>query len=170
MPIFDAGAGADIRVERSLEETKGGKNLRFKEPKSTRGRRNITVPPSVVAELRQHWTAQQEQRLALGVGKAAPDDLVFPDDKGGPRKSNLVSSAWRRLVRTRQLPTVSLHAWRHTHVSQLIASGMDILSISRRIGHSSPSITLDKHGHLFDNTDAKAAQVIEQAFGQTLTE
>src|SRR4051812_293637 len=31
--------------------------------------------------------------------------------------------------------------------SQLIASGMDVLTISRRMGHGSPSITLDVYGH-----------------------
>jgi integrase len=158
---FDKGV---VRVEYSVEETEGGRTLRFKEPKSAKGRRNITVPPSVSAELRAHWTAQQQTRLALGQGKASPDDLVFPDDKGGARKPSLVTSAWRRLVRIKKLPKVSLHAWRHTHVSQLIASGMDILTISHRIGHSNPSITLDRYGHLFANTDAQAAVVMENAF------
>ena len=35
-----------------------------------------------------------------------------------------------------------LHGLRHTHVSQLIAAGLDVLTISRRIGHASPTITL----------------------------
>src|SRR6185312_10991813 len=37
------------------------------------------------------------------------------------------------------LPPVNLHALRHTHASQLIASGMDVLTISRRLGHGSPT-------------------------------
>jgi integrase len=34
------------------------------------------------------------------------------------------------------LPYVTLHTLRHTHASQLITSGMDILTVSRRLGHS----------------------------------
>ncbi len=57
---------------------------------------------------------------------------------------------------------------RHTHASQLIASGMDVLTISRRLGHGSPTITLGVYGHLFGSTDDKAADVIERAFGRVL--
>jgi hypothetical protein len=38
----------------------------------------------------------------------------------------------------------TLHGLRHTHVSQLIAAGLDVLTISRRIGHASPAITLNR--------------------------
>ena len=72
-----------LRVVQSLEQTKAG--LRFKAPKTKHGRRTITLPPSIVAELRTHWKAQQEQRLALGLGKAPETALVFPTWDGKPR-------------------------------------------------------------------------------------
>lgn len=59
---------------------------------------------------------------------------------------------------------------RHTHASQLIAGGMDVLTISRRLGHGSPTITLGVNGHLFSNTDDRAAQVVEAAFGRATTD
>ena len=59
---------------------------------------------------------------------------------------------------------ISLHAFRHTHASALIASGMDILTVSRRLGHSSPTVTLNVYGHLFANTDDRAAQIVQSAF------
>jgi integrase len=61
-------------------------------------------------------------------------------------------------------PDITLHSLRHTHASQLIASGLDVLTISRRLGHGSPAITLAVYGHLFANTDDRAAQVMEAAF------
>ena len=45
---------------------------------------------------------------------------------------------------------------------------MDVPSISRRLGHGSPTITLGIYGHLFASTDDKAADVIERAFGKVL--
>ena len=63
---------------------------------------------------------------------------------------------------------VTLHALRHTHVSSLIAAGVDILTISRRLGHASPTITLGVYGHLFSNTDDRAAQVIEAMFARVM--
>ena len=160
--------GARIRVEQSLEETKSG--LRFKPPKTKYGRRTIALASSVVAELRLHWKQQQEQRLRLGTGKIPDDGLVLPRWDGSPRSPNSVTKEWIRAVRELKLPSISLHALRHTHASQLIASGMDVLTISRRLGHGSPTITLGVYGHLFSNTDERAAQIIEAAFGKTLTE
>ena len=157
-----------IRVEQSLEQTKGG--LRFKPPKTRYGRRAITIPVSVVDELRRHWKAQQELRLALGLGKPPDDALVFPNSDGMPRSPNAVTKAWAQAVVTHKLPQVSLHALRHTRASQLIASGLDVLTISRRLGHGSPAITLGVYGHLFANTDDRAAQVFEAAFGAAQTE
>ena len=59
---------------------------------------------------------------------------------------------------------------RCAYASQLIAAGMDVLSISRRLGHGLPSITLDVYGHLFHSRDDQAAAVFEKAFGSVLTE
>ena len=47
----------------------------------------------------------------------------------------------------------------------LIASGMDVLTISRRLGHSTPAITLGVYGHLIHGVDDRAAAVMDQAFG-----
>ena len=52
-----------------------------------------------------------------------------------------------------------------TPCSKLIASGLDVLTISRRLGHSSPTITLGVYGHLIHGTDDRAAQIMEAAFG-----
>jgi integrase len=68
------------------------------------------------------------------------------------------------------LSNVTLHAWRHTHASQLIASGMDVLTISRRLGQGSASITLNVYGHLFHASDDRAASVFENAFSRVLGE
>jgi integrase len=157
-----------IRVERSLEQTKGG--LRFKEPKTKHGRRSIKIPPSIVTELKAHWAQQQAQRLRLGLGRAADGDLVFPRWDGTARSPNATTREWVRALAENKLPAISLHALRHTHASQLIAAGMDPVAISRRLGHASPTITLNVYGHLFGNSDDRAADIIEAAFGKTLTD
>jgi integrase len=60
----------------------------------------------------------------------------------------------------------TLHALPDGHVSQLITAGMNILTISRRLDHTSAAITLRVYGHLFDDTDAKAAEIMEAAFAK----
>src|SRR5262249_39506092 len=75
---FDAG---HLRVEQALEETTRA-GLVFKAPKSRHGRRTVTLPPSTIAVLREHWKKQQEQRLMLGLGKAPANALVFANFDG----------------------------------------------------------------------------------------
>lgn len=160
----------ELQVQQSLEQTKGDPPLRFKSPKTKYGRRTISLPESIVTEFRTHRKKQTETRLQLGLGKDEPEALVFRLPSGEPMMPDNVSSEWRRLVAALKLPKVTMHALRHTHASQLIASGMDVLTISRRLGHGSPSITLTVYAHLFKPTDKAAAAVFESAFGQSLDE
>ena len=49
-----------------------------------------------------------------------------------------------------------------THACQrLISAGLDVVAISRRMGHSSPVVTLRVYGHLFKQDDSAAAAAIE---------
>jgi len=148
---------AVLRVERSLEQTKAG--LRTKPPKTKRGRRNIGLPAETVDMLRDHRKAQIELRLALGQG--GPPVLVFSTIEGRHLKPNGISRNWRQTCKARKLPRVQFHALRHTHASTLIRASVDVLTISRRLGHSSASMTLDVYGHLMEGADAAAAKAIE---------
>ena len=73
---------------------------------------------------------------------------------------NGLSSAWGEAKRELGIPC-SFHALRHTHASQLIASGVDIATISKRLGHASPAITLSIYAHMFASNDRKAADAID---------
>ena len=161
---FDNGI---VRIERSLEQTKAG--LRFKSPKSRHGRRNVAISPWILAELKAHRTRQQERRLSLGQGKAAPDDLVFARWDGAVRAPHWLTQKFAQAMAALKI-NATLHGLRHTHVSQLIAAGLDVLTVSRRIGHASAAITLDVYGHMFKNTDARAAEIMEAAFARVRTE
>ena len=148
--------GSTLKVERSLEQTvKGG--LRFKEPKTRNSRRSITLPPSAVSMLDQHRKDQLETRLKLGQGKLGSDALVFSNLDGSPISPNSFSVMWGRAV-----PEATFHSLRHVHASALIAAGQDVVTVSRRLGHAKPTITLNVYGHLFRNTDAGCADAIER--------
>jgi integrase len=99
-----------LRVEQSLEQTRAG--LRFKAPKTKHGLRTMTLPVSVISELRAHWRAQNEQRLALGIGRSTPQELVFPAWDGRPLMPNTLSREWSRTIAAIDGRQISLHALR----------------------------------------------------------
>jgi len=148
-----------VRIERSLEETKSG--LRFKPPKTKHGKRTISLPPNAVAVLREHRRKLLETRMALGLGKPYADALLFGEADGSPRRPDQLSWLWRSACKSLKLPMVSFHALRHTHASALIAAGLDVVVISRRLGHGSPHVTLRVYGHLFKRDDSAAAKAME---------
>jgi integrase len=152
-----------MRIERSLEET-GKRQLRFKSPKTAHGRRTVSLPAMAIEALREHRRRHLEMRLALGLGgRPEPDALVFAKPDGSPLPPDWLSGQWRRVVAAKKLPQVTFHALRHTHASTLLASGLDIVRVSRRLGHGSPAITLTVYSHLIRKTDADAADAIEAA-------
>jgi integrase len=152
---------ATLRIERSLEQTKAG--LKFKLPKTKTSKRTVSLPPTAVEALRAHRRQQLETRLALGQGRPDGETLVFGTIEDDPIAPDTFSRNWHRFVRARNLPIVSFHALRHTHVSALIARGVDVLTISRRIGHANAAITLRVYGHLFEQNDSAAVAAIEAA-------
>jgi integrase len=159
--------GARVTIERSLEQTKKhgekGCDLRFKRPKTKAGVRTLSLPASAVAVLRKHRQSQLELRMQLGLGKLPDDALVFCRPDGSPVPPNDLSRDWARVCKAKGLPEVSFHSLRHTHASALISSGMDVVAISRRLGHKSPTTTLRIYAHLFAKLakDAAAADAIE---------
>jgi integrase len=150
---------ASLSIERSLEQTKAG--LRFKPPKTACGRRTISLPPSAVTVLCEHRRRQLELRLALGLGRAEPETLLFSEPDGSPMAPDKLSWRWRNTCVSLKLPRVSFHALRHTHASMLIASGLDVVAISRRLGHANPNVTLAVYAHLFKKDDSTAADAVE---------
>jgi integrase len=154
-----------LNVERSLQESKSA-GLVFKSPKTKHGRRTITLPQSAVAMLREHRKEQLELRLQLGMGKHGADDLVFCNHDGSPISCSYLSKMWRLATdRLPSFPKVSFHSLRHSHASALIAAGIDVVKVSRRLGHSSPVITLRVYAHEFKDEDDGAAAAIEAVLG-----
>ena len=148
-----------MRIERAVEQTKQG--IAVKPPKTRHGRRLVTLAPVTVDVLRARLRAQQEQWLASGRGKVTPDAPVFAAVDGEIMSPRSISKAWERMTRRLGIKA-SFHATRHYHASRLIADRIDVVTVSRRLGHSSPAITLKIYAYLMESDD-RAAKVMQRA-------
>ena len=52
---------------------------------------------------------------------------------------------------------MSLHSLRHGYASLLISRGLNVVFVSRQLGHANPNITLEVYAHLFERADHDAA-------------
>lgn len=78
---------------------------------------------------------------------------LAPEDKKKVKREELIRMAG--------LDNVTLHTLRHAHASILIYQGVDIKTISRRLGHEDVAFTLQVYGHLLPGQDEKAAAAID---------
>jgi integrase len=154
-----------IEVREALEETTAH-GIRFKAPKTKAGRRDITLPDLLVEMLREFRKEQLEIRIKLGTGKIPDDALLFAGIDGALPSQKRYSKAWSDFAFQIKRPDLAFHNLRHTHASQLIDAGVDIVTISKRLGHAKPDITLRIYAHLFQKDDGKAAAAINAALNR----
>ena len=129
-----------LRVMESLEQTKAG--IRFKSPKNGR-HRAITLPRYAVEELRRLKREQAEALLALGVRQTS-DTLLCCRADGEPHQPLSLTYEFARFIgRMTDMPRVRFHDLRHSHATQLLATGVHPKIASERLGHASVGITLD---------------------------
>jgi integrase len=157
---FDKGT---LRIERAVEQTT--QRTAIKGTKTKHGRRTLTLPAATLDVLRAHWNETQRLYLALGRGRVSKDAYIFAPidaDSLTPRSPRSVTKEWFLLTKRLGIG-VTFHALRHTCASLLIASGLDLLTISRRLGHANASITLNVYGHMMPNMDDRAAAILDAA-------
>ncbi len=153
-------------MREALEETKAH-GVQVKTPKSKAGRRDVTLPDIVVDVLCEYRRNQLELRMRLGLGKLSDEaDLLFPTLEGSLPSPRAFSAEWADVAASIGMPDITFHALRHTHASQLIDAGLDVVTIAKRLGHSGPNITLKVYAHLFRDSDDKAAQAINEALAR----
>jgi integrase len=143
-------------IDRSVCQTRDG--LVFKSTK-TEEPRKVELPPSMVASLEAHRLRQDEFRRQFGPDYRSDLDLIFANPDGSPLMPNSISSTVSRLCRRLGLPKgASLHVLRHSHASLLLADGVDLATVSARLGHSSVRTTADIYSHAIRGKDHAAAQ------------
>lgn len=157
--------GRRLTVRRALSYAYG--KMAFKEPKSARSWRTIELSATTVAMLREHRTRQAEHRLHVGP-VWQEHDLVLPSGEGKPWLPRDFYRDYRTIVDATSIEepeSVTFHVLRHTAATQWIRAGVDILTVSRRLGHASAAFTMDVYGHLLAGQQRHAAEVFDHLLG-----
>ena len=59
------------------------------------------------------------------------------------------------------MPHITFHGLRHTHATLLIAQGLDVRTVSNRLGHAQTSTTLNIYAHAFARMDREASDKLD---------
>lgn len=157
--------GRVLRISKSLEQTKDG--LRVKPTKSEKPR-DIPLPKSVIEVLREHRGRQSENRRMFGADYRDDLNLVFAAPDGDYLKPDTMTAKVCLLASKAGLTGSSLHTLRHSHGSQLLANGVPLPVVSKRLGHSSVYVTATIYSHALSKDELAAADVWDTSVQQSI--
>lgn len=101
------------------------------------------------------------------------NDLVFINQSNGlVPSSNAVNKALRFCMKKLNIEKKDFHfhSLRHAHVAFLLSQGVDIYAISKRLGHSNISITMEVYAYLIDETKNKNDKKILKSLDKLLND
>lgn len=123
---------AVVKVSRGVTTVHG--KFVIGDPKSSAGKRDVTVPPHVVADVVEHLEKH------TGKGKEA---LLFPSPThGGSLAHSSLHKAWHKARTAAQRPGLRFHDLRHTGLTFAAQAGATTRELMARGGHSNPRVAL----------------------------
>lgn len=149
-------------MRRTLVWRKGG-GWYFGEPKTSRSRRTLPLPMSLVSALIEHRRKQGESRLKKGADYQN-NDLVFATSEGTPiLLRNLVRRHFRPVItRAKLSESFRLYDLRHSCATLLLSAGENPKVVSERLGHASIVLTLDTYSHVLPSMQQAATEKLEK--------
>ena len=150
-----------LRIVRSSQYI-GNRKIITKEPKTKAGRREMILSKSAIDMLREYRKWQNQKRLQVGEDWI-DNDRLFTQWNGVPIYPDTISDRFANFIKKHDLPKVTLHSLRHSNATLLIAEGVDVKTVSQRLGHADVSTTLNIYTHALQSRDKEAAERLEQA-------
>ena len=136
-----------------------GTKVICKQPKTKSSRRSVSIPPEVTALFKRHKAQEAEKKLKKGTAWEG-SDLVFTTWTGGDLHPQSFNNYLQRLCKANDLPPIQPHAIRHSMGTLLNDAGVDIATISKKMGHSKASITANVYIHARKSAEQETANTM----------
>lgn len=81
--------------------------------------------------------------------------------RGTHYSASIIYSIMKTLRKKGLQPQITFHDFRHYHATQLLAKGVDVKTVSRRLGHKSVTTTLDVYYNYLPALDDKASTLLD---------
>ena len=138
-----------LRVHHSLYLRNKSNWKRKNYTKTEDGKRIISLDEDTIQVLKE-WKQRQSK---IGI-----DDFVFSYD-GTPMIKSTIARIIQRFAKLANVHRIQAKGLRHSHASYLINEfNVSVLILSKRMGHSSPEITLKHYSHMWSGVDELIAE------------
>ena len=149
-----------LQVRRQLQRI-DGQGFIFCEPKTKTGRRSIQLGEASLQMLRKQFEKQRREKEVAGE-RWKENDLIFASSIGTPTELRNLLREYKKVLRKAGLPAIRFHDLRHTAASIMLKHGIPVLTVSRILGHSKPSVTLDIYAHMIPGMQDQAAKLMDE--------
>lgn len=122
--------------------------------------RTISIPDTLIELYKKESIKQKELKLLGLIQK----DFNFVHLNAHHKRWNSSSfcASYKRLIEEiGNLRYISAHNFRHAHATLLLANGVDINTVSKRLGHKDINTTSKYYTHILKKADENAATQIE---------
>jgi integrase len=151
-----------LSVRRTVKRI-GKYGLVENEPKTARGKRQISLPVMVVEALKLYATKQQILQQKAG-DKWKDLGLVICNRRGGVLHTTWMINTFKKLLAVAELPIIRFHDLRHSAATLFFAMGVHPKVVQEILGHSSIAITLDTYSHVLPSMHQDAMQKMDETF------
>ena len=127
-------------------------------PKSKKSKRKVPIPSEMKADLAELNRIRAEEKLKLGEIYQS-NNLLFPSSTGTFIDHRNLLRSWKRALEDIGVDYKKFHALRHTYGTQLLAKGVDIVTVSRLMGHASIKTT-EIYVHVVKSLKKEAVEVL----------
>ena len=134
----------------------------FEESTKSDRSRILRLPAETMELLAEYKRWQDQRRSELGE-RWIESDYIFTGRFGGRIHPDSISGYIERFAERHRLPHLYPHKFRHTMASILIYSGVDTVTVSKRLGHAQVSTTQNTYAHLIQKADMESAECIADA-------
>lgn len=158
------------------------RNIIIKSPKTIKSSRTMKIPKSIIDLLTQYQHEQKVKQVKAANKWHNGYSWIFTDDFGDIMHPQTPSKWFHKFIRENNsavmandkikiddkakymIKEVSFHGLRHTAASLLISMGKDVVTVSKRLGHSNSGTTLKVYAHAFEKLDQEAADSLDVLF------
>ncbi len=149
-----------LRVQRQIQRIKG-QGLIFRPPKTRAGRRTILLGERTLETLRKQLE-QCDLLRSLAGDYWEEHNLIFPSSVGTPLSGSNLSKDFKAQLEKAGIKKIRFHDLRHTAASLMLNNSVPVIVVSKILGHSKTSTTLDIYGHIIPVMQELAAQIMDE--------
>lgn len=136
--------------------------LKVTRPKSSSSVREIPIPDKLSTELKSLDILVKQEKLRMGPAYTN-NDLLFPSITGTYLNEQNLRRSWQRALERLGMPYKKFHSLRHTYATRMIENGVELLTVSRLLGHNSITTT-EIYAHTLKDTKVEAVKTFDTLF------